>query len=332
MGKEKLEKILVSGAAGFVGSHLCDKLLERGHAVIGVDDLSSGSRDNLETCLAHANFEFVEGDVCDAGLVEKAVGECDAIAHLAAKKIPRYSDGLDTLTVNVKGTEMLLKSAAAKGCRFLFASTSDVYGMNPDLPFSEESLCVLGPSYVTRWSYAVSKLFDEHLVFAYADRYKMPFSIVRYFGGYGPRQHSSWTGGPQAVFIDAAARNEPIEIHGDGLQTRSFMYIDDLVEATYRALTHGAAVGRVINIGSPEEISILDLAKLIWGLVAGAEKPQFKFVPYKNLSRGYQDVRRRVPDLTELKTLLDFESKYDLREGLSKTVEWRLKALAQEVS
>lgn len=182
---------------------------------------------------------------------------------------------------------------------------------------------MIGPSRVTRWSYAISKLFDEQLVFAYGDRYDLPFSIVRYFSGYGPGQHPSWLGGPQSVFIDAALEGKSMTIHGDGLQTRSFIYISDLVEATMRVLRSESCLGNVVNIGTSDEISIKDLAGLIWEIVTGNKEIPFQFIPYSDLSRGYEDVMRRVPDLSKLKAFCDFEPTVSLKEGLKKTVAWR---------
>ena len=193
--------VVITGAAGFLGSHLTDTLLAKGYRVIGIDNLSRGSLENLAQSATHKNFEFHQADVCDLGALLRCVDEASAIAHLAAFKIPRYGKAIDTLTINSQGTLNALELASRHGAKFLLASTSDVYGKNPSPPFSESSDCVLGPSTIARWAYAASKLYDEHLALAFAEARGIPVSIVRIFGSYGPRQNLSWWGGPQSVFI-----------------------------------------------------------------------------------------------------------------------------------
>ena len=318
--------VLVTGAAGFLGSHLCDALLAHGHRVIGVDDLSHGNRDNLVEAGRNPDFSFHVIDVMDESLLRSVTNGVNLVAHLAAFKIPRYGSRIKTVLVNSQGTHNALKIAVEQKARFVFTSTSDVYGRNPAVPFAETSDCVLGASTVPRWAYAVSKLFDEHLAFAFQEEYGIPVTALRIFGSYGPRQHLSWWGGPQSVFIDAILNNETIPIHGDGLQTRSFTFVSDTVAGILAALENDAAGNQIINIGSQREISIIDLAKLIHHLSGATEPLRLEMVPYKQISgRDYEDVRRRIPDTTKAHDLLGFKAHVSLEQGLLKTIEWQRK-------
>lgn len=316
-----MKQILITGVAGFIGSNLAEALLDNDYRVLGLDNLSQGLLRNMNDFKNHPAFEFHKGDVRDVQTVGRLVRSADCVVHLAAFKIPRYGDSLDTLGINTSGTRNVLNSAAEHGCRVIFASTSDVYGRNPEIPLHESSDLWMGPSSVKRWSYAVSKMYDEHLCFAYQDEHDLPVVIVRLFGGYGPRQHTSWWGGAQAVFIDAALRNEPMPIHGDGRQTRSFTYISDHLDGLMSCITKDEALGQVFNLGNTEEISIFDLASLIWRL-AGKEEPKLERISYRNFGK-YEDVRRRVPDISKAKKLLGFEPQIGLEEGLLKTITWQ---------
>lgn len=317
--------VVITGAAGFLGSHLTDALLDRGHKVIAIDNLSHGLLSNLEKARKNPRCSFHQLDVCDLAAFRKAASGVDAVVHMAAYKIPRYGKAQETLLVNGKGGHNALEVAAEHGAKFVLASTSDVYGRNPSVPFSEESECVLGPSTVARWGYAVSKVFDEHLAYAYADSYKIPVTIIRIFGSYGPRHALSWWGGPQSVFIDCILNGEPVTIHGDGLQTRSFTYVSDTVAGFVAATEMDEASGETFNIGSSKEITILDLARTIHGLSGSVEPLDLKFVPYDDISKGrrYEDVRRRVPDTTKASQKLGFEAKVQLEEGLKITIDWQ---------
>lgn len=312
--------VLITGAAGFIGSNLVKALLHRDYRVVGYDNLSFGNLDNLSGCGSPA-FRFVQGDVMNLEQLEAACEGCDSIVHLAAHKIPRYSDAIDTLEINSLGTRHVLQAAAKHGRRVVAASTSDVYGKNPKVPFAETDACVMGDPSVKRWAYAISKMFEEQLCFAYRERYKIPMTVVRFFGGYGPGQHLSWWGGPQSVFIDAALRGEPMEIHGDGRQTRSFTFISDHVDGLIRCLESERADGEVFNLGHTRETSILELATLIWTLVRNDE-PRFNMVSYDTFGK-YEDVRRRVPDVRKARELLQHEALVELEEGLLATVEWQ---------
>jgi UDP-glucose 4-epimerase len=248
----------------------------------------------------------------------------DCVVHLAAFKIPRYGKAIDTLRINYQGTDQILRIAAEAKCKCVLASTSDVYGRNLKVPFSEESESVIGSSKVARWAYAVSKLFDEHLGFAYQESYGIPVTALRFFGSYGPRQHLTWWGGPQSVFIDAVLNGRPIPIHGDGQQTRSFTFVSDTVEGIYAAIVKAEANGEILNIGSDHEITILDLAKAIHRLSGVGGDPRIEFVPYESFTgKRYEDVRRRVPDVRLCEQLLGVRASVGLDEGLGRTISWQ---------
>ena len=318
------KKIFITGAAGFIGSNLTNALLEQNYHVVGFDNLSYGTHTNLTFALGHPNFSFIEQDVKDAAAVLEASADCDVLVHLAAHKIPRYGDAYDTLTVNAKGAENLLEAAARTGAKLVAASTSDVYGKNPSVPFSEDSDSVIGSPDVRRWAYAISKMFEEQLLFAGHERFGVDVVLLRFFGGYGPHQNLTWWGGPQSVFINCALDDEEIPIHGDGQQTRTFTYVDDHVRGIIKTIELDAANNKAWNIGGTQEISIKDLAALIWQLVRGDEPPRIRFIPYETFGK-YEDVRRRVPDITRARELLGFEPQVDLEAGLQQTIQWQIK-------
>jgi UDP-glucose 4-epimerase len=323
---------LITGVAGFLGSHLADALLSVGYQVIGVDNLSQGSLKNIAAAQREPKFSFHQLDVRDLdGLREVARG-VGVIAHLAAFKIPRYGNAIETLLINSEGSKNVLQIAVENKAQFVLASTSDVYGKNADIPFSEESDSVLGSSKVARWSYAVSKLYDEHLAFAFADKYGISVNIVRIFGSYGPRQNLTWWGGPQSVFINAILADEPIPIHGDGKQTRSFTFVSDTVAGIVAIMEHGAG-GEIFNIGASEEISIADLARLIHQLACSPAPLRLEFIPYNEINGArYEDVRRRVPDTTKARTMLGFEARVGLRDGLERTIAWQRELSASQIA
>lgn len=322
-----MKTALITGVAGFVGSNLAKELLAQGYRVAGVDNLSQGFKRNIEDILKHPHFNFAQGDIRDRDFIIEAAKKADCIIHLAAFKIPRYGNAMDTLMINTKGTENILEAARINNSKVVFSSTSDIYGKNPSLPFSENSDILLGQTNVKRWSYAVSKIFDEHLCFAYQEKFNIPIVIVRYFGGYGPHQNLTWWGGPQSVFIDCALRKKPIPLHGDGRQTRSFTYISDMVYGTMRAMENDDAIGEVFNIGNKREISIAGLADMIWKIVNPKDKIQIEFIPYKSFSGKYEDVPRRVPDTNKSKDILRVEAKVELEEGLPITIDWQKRFL-----
>lgn len=318
-------RVLVTGAAGMVGSNLVPALLARGWEVSGIDDLSMGSMDNLAACEQDARFSMTIGDVRDEGAYRAAAEGASAVVHLAAKKIPKFGHAMDTLVVNSECAEMVLGEAARTGARVLLASTSDVYGMSQEQPVTEESLCVLGPSNVKRWSYAVSKLFDEHLAHAFAAEYGLDATIMRFFNSYGPHHHRSWWGGPQSVFIDQALTGGTLCVHGDGMQQRCFTYADDLIEGIALCLESDRLAGEVINLGNPDgEVTIAELARLVCELTGRDVDEAVVFEPHAELFGKYQEVVRRVPDITKARETLGYAPSVTLRDGLERTIAWHL--------
>ena len=331
----------ITGSAGFLGSNLTDALISDGHAVVGIDNLAYGRRENFAHHVGHPAFTFHLADVTDTAAMRELLAPCEVIIHLAAHKIPRYGSALETLTVNVDGTRNVLDAARARQelglpVRVALASTSDVYGKSPDLPFVETGDLRLGPSSVPRWSYAVSKLFDEHLAHAYTDEYGLQIACMRFFGSYGPRHHLSWWGGPQSVFITAIMDGTPITVHGDGLQTRTFTYVDDTVRGI-RACADWIGEGcEIFNIGAPSgEIAIVDFARLVHRLVREEfpdlclpQDARLVFVSYESFSeRPYEDVRRRVPEPSKAAKILGYRARVDIEDGLRQTIGWHRPAL-----
>jgi UDP-glucose 4-epimerase len=316
-----MTKVGITGAAGFIGSHLCDRLIADGDEVVGVDDLSHGSLVNLNRALQSPRFHLEQFDCTRRRDLRAAFDGCDAIIHLAAQKIPRYGGALMTLEANVAGVNAAAGVALSIDADLLIASTSDVYG-NAEAPFHEESDVVLGPPTSRRWAYAVSKLYDEHVCLALAEERGLKVTIMRFFGSYGPRNHPSWWGGPQSAFIEVLLDGEMMDIHGDGQQVRTFTYIDDTVDGIVRALRTPEARGEIVNIGGARPTPILELASLVQAAVGLPQPLRARFVPYSQLPGKYQDVRYRVPDNTKAKALLGFEAQVDIEDGLVATVAW----------
>lgn len=319
-------KVLITGGAGFIGSNLARRLLKENVNVTAIDNLSYGNLGNIED-ITDPNFEFVLDDIGNPFIIQHL--KFDVIVHLASQKIPRYTNGYRTLEENNVMLKNVIRKCLDDGSKLVFASTSDVYGKNPNVPFSENSDLVLGSSTVKRWAYATSKMYGEHIVKAHHDEYGLDYAITRFFGSYGPAQNLSWWGGPQSVFIEKALKNEEIEIHGDGMQTRTFTYVKDTVEALRHLVLDPKSNGEIFNIaGNPEdEINILGLGQLIWRLVNGKEsKAKLKMIPYETFGK-YEDVMRRVPDITKITSYFDYQPKYRLEEGLKETISWQRKIM-----
>lgn len=330
--KSKIQNILVTGAAGLLGSHLVDALLARGYRVTGLDNLSIGSRENLDAAMENPAFAFEEQDVCDPAL-GNTLSRHDIIVHLAAYKIEVPGlPGTDILEVNSKGTSNMLDIARRWQCEFVFASTSDVYGKSDALPFREDGNLVLGASTVARWGYAASKLFDEHLCFANQRRFGIPATVIRYFNTYGPRHDLTIkSGGPQALFFDALLRGQSMTIHGDGSQQRAFAYVSDSVELTARAVVSRNVRGEILNIGNPRgEISIRNLAELAWRVYGGSGPAPIQFIQHESFYKtgSFEEVNRRVPDITKAVQLLGFQPSISNEEGMQRTFEWQRRQAA----
>ncbi|MHC4432294.1 MAG: GDP-mannose 4,6-dehydratase [Planctomycetota bacterium] len=309
-------RVLVTGGAGFIGSHLTEWLLEDAHQVTVVDDLSTGSPENIENFKEHADFEFVTGDIRNAELMEPVVERCDVIFHLAAAVGVRLiaEDPVHTIETNIGGTEIVLDLANKFGKKILIASSSEVYGKSVNVPFREDDDIVLGSTTMPRWAYACSKAIDEFLGLAFYQQYGLGVVIARFFNTIGPRQTGQY-GMVVPRFIQMALNDEPVLIYGTGKQTRCFCYVADVVEAVIRLMNCEQAAGRVYNVGSSEEISIEELADKIIEMTGSRSQKQF--VPYEvAYGRAIEDMMRRVPSLERIKEAVGWESRTDLEEIL----------------
>ncbi len=318
----KRKKVLITGVAGMIGSHLLDRLVEAGnYDVIGIDDLSYGKVENIAHHLNSEHFKFYRVNILDFETLKILGRDVETIVHLAAvKKISEAEPAMPTLSVNVKGTENVFEVAKMWGSKVVFASTSDVYGMSPDLPYSEDGDLLLGPSMIKRWSYAVSKLYCEQLAFAYFKDHKVPMVCLRYFGGFSPRSSFKWSGGHVPIFLNAILNDEEVLVHGDGSQTRSMGFVTDLVEGTFLAMESDKAVGELINLGNTEELSVIDTAKLIHKIANTGKPLKIKHVPMGEIFGTYKDIMRRQPDLSKAKRLLGYSPKVSLEEGVRRTI------------
>ncbi|MCP4262286.1 MAG: NAD-dependent epimerase/dehydratase family protein [Planctomycetes bacterium] len=309
-------RVLVTGGAGFIGSHLTERLLNDGHEVAAIDNLSTGSLKNIENYTDHSGFEFVKGDIRNAGLIEPLVERSDMIFHLAAAVGVKLiaEDPVLTIETNIGGTEIVLDIANKFGKKIFLASSSEVYGKSEAVPFREEDDIVLGSTSFSRWAYACSKAIDEFLGLAFYQQYGLSVIIGRFFNTIGPRQMGQY-GMVVPQFVQRALNNEPILICGTGKQTRCFCYVADLVEAVIKLMNCEHAAGKVYNIGSNEEISIEELADKIIEMTGS--KSQKQFVPYELFyGRPIDDMMRRVPGLELIKKTIGWESKTPLDEIL----------------
>ena len=315
-------KILVTGGAGFIGSHLVDALRRAEHEVWVLDDLSTGSVESIRHHLQAQGFRFIHDSILNVSCVDSLLADADLVYHLAAVVGVRHvvSDPLRAILTNVRGTENVLTAAARYWRRVVIVSSSEVYGRSDGHPLSEEDDRVLGPTFVNRWAYSSSKAIDEHLAWAYHEK-GLPVSVVRYFNSYGPRLNEDGYGSVVANFIRQALLGEPITVHGDGRQTRSFTYVTDTVNGTILAGERLEAIGEAFNIGNPVETSMLDLAALIKRLV-GSDSAIIH-VPYEDyFGQRHEDTPRRCPDIAKASRLLGFSPRVPLAEGLQQTMEW----------
>jgi len=318
----KQNKILITGGAGFIGSHLAERLLEKNHEVVVIDDLSTGSKDNIAHLLDNEKFAFVHDTILNELTMKKLVDNCDVVYHLAAAVGVRYilDNPLRGIEINVKGTEIVLELAAKDKKKVLIASTSEVYGKNTSAVFPETADSVLGSTKTSRWSYACTKALDEFLGLAYAREKGLPVVIVRFFNTVGPRQTGRY-GMVIPRFVGNALNNLPITVYGDGKQTRSFTYVTDVVRGIIDLMEHPQAVGDVFNIGNPQGITIEDLAGKIKQITNSAS--EIVYIPYEQAyGEGFEDMRYRVPDITKIHHLIGFTPKVSLDEILLKVIEF----------
>ena len=313
-------RVLVTGGAGYIGSHLVDVLCDEGHEVRVLDDLSTGKAANLEGRLDE--IHLVNGSVLDAPLVDSEVEEAQLVVHLAAAVGVRHivDDPLTSILTNTRGTEHVLAACHRYWRKVVVASTSEVYGKTSKVPMQEDDDRVLGPTTVHRWSYSTAKAIDEHLALAYAAR-QLPVVVVRYFNSYGPRLDERGYGSVVANLFRQALAGLPLTVHGDGNQSRCFTYIDDTVRGTLLAAFTPEAEGLVFNLGATRETSIRELAELI--RAAAGSDSEIRYTPYEEYyGPGFEDTRRRVPDITRAREILNWTPTVDLEDGLTRTIQW----------
>ena len=313
---------LITGGAGFIGSHLAESLLERGDSVTVLDDLSTGSIRNIEHLKGHPDFHYEIDSVENKPLLAELVDGADQVFHLAAAVGVRLvvESPVRTIETNVRCTEIVLAAACKKRKKVLIASTSEVYGKSRDIPFREDGDLVIGATTRGRWSYACSKALDEFLAIAYWRERRCPTVIARFFTTVGPRQTGRY-GMVVPRFVSQALRNDPITVYGDGQQSRCFTHVKDTVNAAMALMDSDATVGEVYNIGNDEEITILELAERIREL-SGSESP-IEFVPYREaFGENFEDMPRRVPSLEKIRRTVGYDPRYGLDDVLEAVIEF----------
>jgi len=313
-------RALITGGAGFIGSHLADRLLEDGHTVFILDDLSTGAFENIAHLKGRPHFQYTIDSVSNEPVLAELVDQCDTIYHLAAAVGVRLivEAPVRTIETNVHGTEVVLRAAAKKGKVVVVASTSEVYGKSVDVPFREDGDLALGPTSKHRWAYACSKAIDEFLALAYWKERKLPVIVVRLFNTVGPRQTGRY-GMVVPTFVQQALAGEPITVFGDGTQARCFTYVSDVVSALVSLPGHPAAVGEVFNVGSTEQVTILELAQRVLKHVTVSRNGHqpIVYVPYEQAyAAGFEDMRRRMPDISKIHRLTGWAPKHALDEIL----------------
>jgi len=316
-----MTKALITGGAGFIGSHLAQRLLDNGDEVIVIDNLSTGRLANLESFCRRPGFQFVKGDIRDVSLVQLLVSQCDLVYHLAAAVgVQLIADApVHTIETNIAGTEIVLEASNKFGRKILLASSSEVYGKSEKIPFGEDDDFVLGGTAFSRWAYACSKAIDEFLGQAFYQQYGLGVISARFFNTIGPRQTGRY-GMVVPRFVQWALKNEPIQIYGSGAQTRCFCYVEDLVDAVIALMGCEQAAGQVFNIGSSEEISMEGLADRVIEITGSASRKEF--VPYEvAYGRPIEDMMRRVPSTERIRKAVGWQPKTSLDQTLRIIVE-----------
>jgi len=312
---------MITGGAGFIGSHLADALLEQGDTVIALDNLSTGSYNNIEHLLGRNDFEFVLGSILNADLVDDLIARSDVVFHLAAAVGVELivKKPLESLATNIRGSETIFEKAHKYGTKVLVTSTSEIYGKNTSDRLGEDDDRILGSPLKSRWSYSEAKAIDEILAYTYWKEKGLETVIVRLFNTVGPRQTGSY-GMVIPRFVNQAVRNEAITVYGDGSQTRCFCYVGDVVGALIDLMNHPEAYGKVFNIGGTEEISMSDLAHKITDLAGSSSK--IRYVTYEDAyEEGFEDMQRRVPDIARVNRLIGFEPSVSLDDIIRLVVE-----------
>jgi nucleoside-diphosphate-sugar epimerase len=315
-------RALITGGAGFIGSHLADALLEHGHKVLVIDDLSTGSIENITHLKGRADFEYFIDTVENEPLLAELIDRSDVVFHFAAAVGVKLivEQPVYTIETNIHGTEVVLKHANKKKKLVVIASTSEVYGKSEDVPFREDSDLVMGPTPKHRWAYACSKAIDEFLALAYWKERKLPVIIVRFFNTVGPRQTGQY-GMVIPNFVQQALAGKPITVFGDGRQQRSFTHVADVVGALLKLMNEPKAIGQVINLGNTEEVTIQRLAERVREL-SGSTSP-ITLIPYDEAyESGFEDMPRRVPDLSKAKAMIGYETRHTLDDILVQVIDY----------
>ena len=305
-------KYLVTGGAGFIGSHLCDALLERGDSVVVLDNLSTGNKKNIEHLVGNPSFELIEGSILDVEIVDNVVASVDHVLHLAAAVgvFTIVDKPLESLTTNLRGTENILEAAHKHHKEVLIASSSEIYGKNAGGALSEESDRIVGSPLKSRWSYSEAKAIDESMAFFYYQEKKLAIRIVRFFNTVGPRQVGHY-GMVVPRFVSAALKNEPLTVYGTGSQSRCFCHVKDAVAGVIAVIDSNATLGEVFNIGNDEEITIEDLAHEVIELT-GSTSAIEKVLYEKAYAPGFEDMQRRIPDIGKIKRVVGWAPKLSL--------------------
>ena len=315
-------RVLITGGAGFIGSHLSETLIERGHKVYVIDNLSTGSKKNIYHLLSNENFEFFQTTIMNEPVLEDLICQSDLIFHLAAAVGVKLiiDKPVETIETNIKGTDNVLKYANKARKKVLIASSSEVYGKIPHSKLKESDDRQYGPTTAHRWSYASSKAIDEFLALAYYKEYRLPVVIARLFNTVGPRQTGQY-GMVLPSFVLQALTKKPITVYGNGKQTRSFTYVKDCVNVLIGLMEKEEAIGKVYNIGNDKEITIEELARLVKKITASQSK--IEYIPYnKAYESGFEDMERRCPDNSKIKKLLGYKPTKTLEEIIQYTVEY----------
>ena len=326
-----MTRYLITGGAGFIGGYLSKLLLDQGHQVVGIDDLSTGNLENISALKDHANYSFVRETIMNAQVLDRLTSEVDIVVHLAATVGVRLiiEDPVRTIETNILGSEIVLKTANRYGCKVLIASSSEVYGKGVKVPFDEGDDRLMGSTQQSRWAYATTKAVDEFLGLAYAHQYGLPVIIMRFFNTIGPRQTGRY-GMVVPRLIQQALLGEPLQVYGNGRQTRCFTDVLDVVEAVAKLSQHPEAVGQIFNIGSAEEVSIYQLAERILSLTGSHSVIQL--VPYEiAYAIGFEDMQRRVPSIAKIHRLINYQPKYSLEETLKRIIQYERERLVKNI-